>query len=149
VQKPNWNKIRNEYISTKTSYRKLAEKYRVSIKTLEPRAKREEWAKHRAEQQGIIRAKTGQKTAEKIAERDSDINIDHAEINALIAKEARRLLKEGVNPQGLKAVSGAMRDIREAESNISIELNTKDPFDGLTTEELRKLAASGDEKHDK
>lgn len=44
-----WAKIRNEYISTGISTRKLAEKYGVSANTLQARAKREKWAFERAE----------------------------------------------------------------------------------------------------
>ena len=39
-----WNKLKQEYISGNTSYRKLAEKYKVSISTLSKRAMNEKWA---------------------------------------------------------------------------------------------------------
>ena len=38
-----WNEIRTEYISTETSYRKLAEKYNVPVSTIFKRAKKENW----------------------------------------------------------------------------------------------------------
>lgn len=38
-----WNEIRTEYISTDTSYRKLAEKYDVPVSTIFKRAKKENW----------------------------------------------------------------------------------------------------------
>lgn len=40
--KPNWIKIRNEYETSKISYRDLAQKYKVSFNTLQDIAKREE-----------------------------------------------------------------------------------------------------------
>ena len=69
--KPNWIKIRNEYETTNISYRKLAEKYNVSFKTLSPRAKREAWTKTKEEIQDKIRTKTGQKSIEKISNRNA------------------------------------------------------------------------------
>lgn len=40
-----WIKIKNEYINTPTSYRKLAEKYGVNKDTIGKRAKAENWTK--------------------------------------------------------------------------------------------------------
>ena len=42
-----WSKIKAEYISGGTSYRKLAQKYDVSFNTLKDIAIREEWTKLR------------------------------------------------------------------------------------------------------
>jgi len=40
---PDWEAIKSEYITTSISYRKLAEKWGVSFRTLADRAKREGW----------------------------------------------------------------------------------------------------------
>lgn len=39
-----WGEIKTEYITTETSYRKLAKKYGVTFSTLQKRATRENWA---------------------------------------------------------------------------------------------------------
>lgn len=63
-----WNAIRAEYIGGGTSYRKLAEKYGVSLTVLKTRAKRENWvslaegARHKAD------TKATQKTASVAAD---------------------------------------------------------------------------------
>lgn len=44
ARKPNWDRIKAEYLAGGTSYRQLAEKYGVVLKTLERRAKSEGWA---------------------------------------------------------------------------------------------------------
>ena len=44
-----WSKIKAEYISGGTSYRKLAQKYNVSFNTLKDIAVREEWCKLRTQ----------------------------------------------------------------------------------------------------
>ena len=65
-----WNKIRNEYISTNISQRKIAAKYKVSYSTIQQRARKEQWKRARDEQHDEIEAKIRQKTAEKIVEHE-------------------------------------------------------------------------------
>jgi hypothetical protein len=65
--KPDWEKIKKEYLEHKTPYRKLAEKYNVSFSTLKERARREEWAKHAKMTQQKVRNKLTQKIATKKA----------------------------------------------------------------------------------
>ena len=45
-----WSKIKTEYITTDTSYRKLAEKYGVSASSLMQVAAREKWADEKKKQ---------------------------------------------------------------------------------------------------
>ena len=67
-----WLAIKNEYINTNISQRKLAEKYGISRSTLEKRAKKEKWSANKKEQCGKIEAKVGQKTAEIIVSAEVD-----------------------------------------------------------------------------
>lgn len=84
---PNWNKIRTEYINGNISYRKLAEKHGVSKATLTEKAIKGKWYEKRKEQHSKITAKTEQKTAELIAEREAErlIRISNA-ADKLLAK---------------------------------------------------------------
>jgi len=79
-KKPNWIKIRNEYETSNTSYRKLAEKYNVSFDTLQDRAKRESWQKRKEESHNKITTETRQKTIQKISNIESDLNLEHYRI---------------------------------------------------------------------
>ncbi len=63
-----WKKIRTEYITTDTSYRKLAEKYGVNYRTICVRSKQEGWIKQR--EQHINETTT--KTLAKISDKQSD-----------------------------------------------------------------------------
>lgn len=72
----NWTKIRNEYINGNISYRKLAEKHNISFNTLKDRAVAEKWFEKRKEQHNKIATKTEQKTVEKIAEKNSDLDCE-------------------------------------------------------------------------
>ena len=57
-----WNKIKTEYITDESvSYRKLSEKYGISLGTLFKRAKREDWVGLRKRSQDGVVAKTVEK----------------------------------------------------------------------------------------
>lgn len=61
-----WLAIRNEYINTAISQRKLADKYGVSASVLMSKANKENWKKQKEKQISKIQAKCEQKTADKI-----------------------------------------------------------------------------------
>lgn len=65
-----WIKIKNEYITTNISQRKLAEKYKVSASTLMQKANRENWAKENKQTVSKIEARMKQKAIEKIADKE-------------------------------------------------------------------------------
>lgn len=87
-----WVTIRTEYETSKTSYRKLAEKYGVSFNTLKDKAKREGWAKAKAETHHKIITKTLQKTVVKIAERESDRNARHISLYDKLLDKAEQVI---------------------------------------------------------
>lgn len=60
-----WLKIKTEYITTDTSYRKLAEKYGLHYNAIANRAKQEDWVEKRNQ----FRIKTVTKTVDKIVEK--------------------------------------------------------------------------------
>lgn len=64
-----WNKIRTEYISTETSYRKLAEKYDVPVSTIFKRAKKENWVDLKKQNNDNLVAKTLETCGEMQVER--------------------------------------------------------------------------------
>ena len=58
-----WDKIRAEWLKGGITHKELAEKYKVSIKTIQNRASNEGWGKKK----GRIREKTEEKLQERIA----------------------------------------------------------------------------------
>ena len=62
-----WQKIKAEYIAGGTSYRKLAEKYKVSRTTLERKAKDEKWSELRRQAEAKAEAKIINAVSEKSA----------------------------------------------------------------------------------
>ncbi len=67
-----WLKIRNEYVSGSISYRKLAEKYGVSVNTLTRKAVDGKWKEDREKQYSRITAKVQQKTAEVVSTKEAN-----------------------------------------------------------------------------
>ena len=63
-----WKKIKTEYITTDTSYRKLAQKYGIHYKVISERGKDEKWVELRSQH----RDKTLTKTLDKISEKQAD-----------------------------------------------------------------------------
>lgn len=53
-----WTKIKTEYLTTDTSYRKLAQKYGVNATTIAKRASKEDWVSHRQQQASKVLSKT-------------------------------------------------------------------------------------------
>lgn len=72
MPKIDWIKIKNEYINTNTSYRKLADKYGISVTAIAHKAKSENWVNAKDKQCNKTCTKVIQKTANKIAE--SEVN---------------------------------------------------------------------------
>lgn len=63
-----WQAIKTEYITTDTSYRKLAEKYGIHYKVISERGKDEKWVELRSQH----RDKTLTKTLSKISNKQAD-----------------------------------------------------------------------------
>jgi len=66
-----WNKIKTEYLAGGISQQALADEYGISYKTLRDRAAKERWTE--------LRAKTREKTGEKMTEAISDAKIKKIE----------------------------------------------------------------------
>ena len=106
-----WAKIEAEYITTDTSYRRLAEKYRVDQATIARKAKKEDWVSKR--QHHI------NKTQAKVLAADTQKKVNRA---AALNDAADLLLERTVN--GIKAYkelpataaknySDALKNLRE------------------------------------
>ena len=67
-----WEKIKAEYIAGGTSYRKLAEKYEITLAVLRNVAEREEWVKLKAQAQHKINTKIVDSVSKKEAKKAVD-----------------------------------------------------------------------------
>lgn len=143
MPKTDWIKIKNEYINTSISQRKLAEKYGISVSTLTKRANKEKWQQEKETQCNKIETKVQQKTADKIVKSEVD---RIANILALGDKLSAKIDKaigqlETVLVDGEEVETGIV-DVRGLRSLVQ---SVKDLKDIVRTDdngdEIRKLDA--------
>ena len=69
-----WQAIKTEYITTDTSYRKLAQKYGIHYKTISDRGKAEGWVELRSQHRDKTLTKFMEKSSEKQADKMARID---------------------------------------------------------------------------
>ena len=110
-----WQKIKTEYITTDTSYRKLADKYGLDQATIARRAKKEGWVSNR--QQNASR------TQAKIVNAISNKQVDRAakliSVADLLLDRVKSLVEDNpellISTQSIKNLSGVLKDIKEVQ----------------------------------
>lgn len=108
-----WKRIETEYITTDTSYRKLAEKYGLNQATIATRAKKENWVGKR-EQQAIT-------TQAKMLESDIETKVDRVArlktVGDKILDKVEYLVDATplMTPAALKNLSETLRNIQQAQ----------------------------------
>ena len=158
----NWTKIRNEYINGYISQRKLAEKHGIPYQTLRDRALKEKWNDKRKAQREIIGKKTEQKTAEKIAERESDLaarinsaaeelleKIQEAtkQLDMCLVKEKRKYTRKVLDPNTGKEIFVDVEEERTTQdkSNAGAKRINKSDLRQLTSalKEIQSIQLAG------
>jgi hypothetical protein len=112
-----WKKIKAEYIAGGTSYRKLVEKYGVSLTTLQRIAKKEDWQGLRQQ----VEIKTNTKIVNSICNQQAKTAI---EINAVADKLLEKIAYtldnvEVLDSQSIKHYTSALKDIKEIKGEKS------------------------------
>ena len=108
-----WQKIKTEYITTDTSYRKLADKYGIDQATIARRAKKEDWVSNRQHH--------ADKTQAKILTADAKNKADRAARLMTVADKLLRKVEQMVDIEGpisatsLKNLSDALKNIKETQ----------------------------------
>lgn len=112
-----WIKVKNEYISTGISTRKLAEKYGISASSVMKKAAAEKWASQRKEQKSRIEAELKRKTASSVAASEADRLSTLVRIGEKAARflEGRLdvLIAVGAKSYEVKAIMETVKLIRE------------------------------------
>ena len=110
-----WNKIKTEYLTSDTSYRKLAQKYGVNAITIAKKASKEGWVSQRQQQANrtlsrtltavsnrqVNRAARLQKVADKLLNK-IEAAVDDYNMAVLL-----------VDRQSLRQITGALKDIKD------------------------------------
>lgn len=176
-----WQKIKTEYITTDTSYRKLCEKYDVPRTSLERRARNEKWAELRRQACGKAEAKMVDAFANKQVDRMkrlqdvTDLLLDKIETaveqlditlstntekvkvieyknslapnkptkETITEKEVVVETRTIIDRAGLKAITSALRDIKEVQMlKSALDLEEQE----ARIAKLRKEAAEDEEQ---
>jgi uncharacterized protein YjcR len=105
-----WQKIKAEYISGNTSYRKLAEKYGVSFNTLKTHAVEGQWHKLRQQKD----KKTTTKIVETLSDNEAKKAVDIIDVaDKLLGKLSELMETMVVDTQSFKQLTSALKDLKE------------------------------------
>ena len=108
-----WEKIKAEYLTTDTSYRKLAVKYGVNATTIAKKASKEGWQSQRQQQAST--------TLSKMLEADTQQKVDRATRLMTVADKLLNKVEQAVDQEGpisaaaIKNLSDALRNIKETQ----------------------------------
>lgn len=108
-----WNKLKAEYIAGGTSYRKLCQKYDVSLNTLQQVAKREKWCELKKQAQDKANTKIIDCISNDIANKNTKINDVADKLLEKIANMIEEHEEILWNSQSLKHITSALKDIKD------------------------------------
>ena len=109
-----WQAIKTEYITTQTSYRKLAQKYGVSHVQIGNVGKEEKWVELRRQHLDNTFTKTVEAISKQEANRAARI---HTVADKLLNKiEAMVDSERPLDTKGIRALTAAVKDLKEIQS---------------------------------
>lgn len=134
-----WQKIKTEYITKGTSYRKLHEKYGVSYRAIADKGNAEGWVE--------LRNQYHIKTTSEIVEAVGAQDVDRATKLQTVADKVLRMVEayieakdpKEIGTQSMKNISGVLKDIRDLQRTPK-DLEEQD----ARIANLRKLAEKDD-----
>ena len=110
-----WNKIKTEYLTSDTSYRKLAQKYGVNATTIAKKASKEDWVSQRQQQAN----RTLSKTLTAVSNRQVNRAARLQEVADKLLKKVEAAVDDYnmevllVDRQSLRQITGALKDIKD------------------------------------
>lgn len=105
-----WQAIKTEYITTDTSYRKLAQKYGINVTTIAKTAGAEGWVEQRKQYANETQAKTLEKISQQEANRAVKI---HSVADKLLLKIEALVDRPGMMPKDVRSLVAAVKDLKE------------------------------------
>ena len=109
-----WASIKTEYITTDTSYRKLAQKYGIHYKVISERGKDEKWVELRSQHRDKTLTKTLDMISQQEANRAAKI---HSVADKLLSKiEAMADSGRPMNSKDIRALTAAIKDLKEIQN---------------------------------
>lgn len=140
-----WQRIKTEYITTDTSYRKLAQKHGVHYNAIANRAKQEEWISQRNQ----YCDRTVTKTVNAISNKQVDRTAKLIDVSDLLLDRVKSLVEGNpellIVPQNIKHISGVLKDIKEIQM-IKSDADMREQEARIAN--LRKQAEKEEQNHD-
>lgn len=134
-----WQAIKTEYITTQTSYRKLAQKYGVTYSVIGEKARAEGWVEQREQYRNNTITKTLDKISRQEANRAAKI---HSVADKLLLKiEAMVGSEKPMSEKGIRALTAAVKDLKEIQG-VRSELDRQEQEARIAA--LRQKNAMGD-----
>lgn len=134
-----WQTIKTEYITTDTSYRKLAQKYGVNYQAICHRSKEEGWIARREQYRNSTITKTLEKISQQEANRAAKF---HSVADKLLNKIDALADRPGMMPKDVRYLVAAMKDLKEIHG-IKSDLDTQEQEARIAN--LRKQADKTDD----
>lgn len=139
-----WNAIKTEYITTDTSYRKLAQKYGIHHNVIYNRSKNEGWL----EQRERHRDKTVTKAINKVSDKQADRTARLIHVSDLLLGRVEKLLEDEEEPyisvQSMKYISGILKDVKDIQM-IKSDADLREQEARIAN--LRKMAEKDEDKN--
>ena len=134
-----WQAIKTEYITTDTSYRKLAQKYDIHYKVISDRGKKEGWVELRSQH----RAKTLTDTLDKISEKESERAARIHSVADMLLTEIENMVENVATVKELRALTAALKDLKEVQG-VKSNLDTREQEARIAN--LRRQAEAEEQK---
>ena len=117
-----WQAIKTEYITTDTSYRKLAQKYGINVTTIAKTAGAENWVEERKQYANKTQTKTLEKISQQEANRAAKI---HSVADKLLLKIETLVDRPGMMPKDVRSLVAAVKDLKEIQG-VKSDLDEKE-----------------------
>ena len=111
-----WQSIKTEYITTQTSYRKLAQKYGVSATQICNVGRDEKWVEQREQYLSKTTAKTLEKISQQEANRAARIHTVADKLLNKIEAMVDAVEPEDIPAKAIRALTAAVKDLKEIQS---------------------------------
>ena len=136
-----WQAIKTEYITTQTSYRKLAQKHGIHYKVISDRGKDEGWVELRSQ----YRAKTLTKTLDKISRQEANRAARIHSVADKLLNKIEAMVESGkpLDTKGIRALTAAVKDLKEIQS-VRSDLDRQEQEARIAN--LRKQAEKDEDK---
>ena len=118
-----WQAIKTEYITTDTSYRKLAQKYGVNVTNIAKKASSEGWVEQRKQYANKTQAKTLAKISQQQANRAAKVL---TVADKLLLKIEALADMPGLKPKDARSLVAAASDLKERIYCIKSDLDEQE-----------------------